>query len=269
MTAANITARTLPATPTITFTSFLTALKTSMQDAGFSANPFDQFIASGYTYLVYQVVNDANKTFGTVYLQIKIYNDTTNNTVKFWSELITGYSISTHSGTGTSGTMSESSIFSLGNSLQFYAILHSEIKGIYLTSGTQQASPILLLRPAYRDTWWDEAITPWAFLFYSYPLSSLYGLPTNYYVNNTTGYKIPSITLSDDSNSAFTRSVWPMGVVIFANGGIPGYFQDLRQAAAYNLSLFSRIESPSQSWIILSPGNGGLVLLANPINVIS
>ncbi|MGL4377839.1 MAG: hypothetical protein ACRCT1_15475 [Microcoleaceae cyanobacterium] len=269
MPAANVTARNLPATPLINLSSFLTAFKTSMVDAGFSSSPFDQFTLSGDTYLVYQIINDANKTLGTVYLQLQFINNTSNNTIQIRHQLLSGFSISTHTGTATTSSCT-SPTFTFGNSFQFYAINHPEIKGIHLAQGTTTVAPVFVLRPTYKDTWWDENISPWAFIFYSNAMTSLAGFSNSYYPSNQ-AYDTPSLmSLSNENNAAFTRSVWPMGLVIFSGGGggIPGYFQDLRQAAAYNLSVFSRIESPNQSWLVLTPGNGGLVLLSNSMNVI-
>lgn len=267
MTPANITARTLIATPSITVSSLSALIQTSLTDAGLNT-PFDSYVDTGNTNLVYQIVNDANKVYGTVYLLISITPGSNSFQINY--KLGWNYSSTTKLCATVSSVVQSSSI-SNSISIISYAISHGEIKGTILSQNGIN-TPIFFLRPFYKDTWWNEANYPWGFIFTGSTMVGMTGISGNPYYPNYPDFTFPDGTYLANANTyTLVRSIWPMGLILLSTSraGIPGYFQDLRQAAIYQLSAFSRLDSPTESWFILSPGNGGLVLLSNPTTIIN
>lgn len=57
----------------ITQLNLTAAIRTAMANAGFGAMPFDEYTdGSGNNVLIYQLVLDSTKTFGTIYLHVQI-----------------------------------------------------------------------------------------------------------------------------------------------------------------------------------------------------
>jgi hypothetical protein len=149
--------------PTFTQTNFTDAIKTAMNNAGFGA-VFDEYTSGTDRYLIYQLVFDANKIYGTVYLVIRV-----TGALAVTQRLYTNWNKTTRVGDNAgSETSSSGAIFVNNAQVDFVGFARSpEFRLVALYQGT--ASVFLgYIRPENKPSWWDENAYSYAFV----PVSS-------------------------------------------------------------------------------------------------
>lgn len=153
---------------TITQTSLVNTLLTAFTNAGFSP-PTDNYTSGTDRILVYSWVVDGTRTFGTIFLRIRV-----TNTFQVFQQLFTGWNTSTKVGTNGS-TEVNAGTFVANNPIQFTALnAGGECKLISVVQGTVFMLLGLLI-PDNRPAWWDLNSWSWGFIFTSATLLALRG----------------------------------------------------------------------------------------------
>jgi hypothetical protein len=145
--------------PPITQQSLTDGIKTALIAAGYGGTLYAEFDDGGQKNLVYQVVNDPAKTYGTVYLHLKISADRSVS-----QRLHTAFD--TGMNTGSNLEYIDEFVDDFLNDYQ--------IKWIALTNGTECRWVMLyqlprwyclgVLRPVGMPTFWNEDVAPYAII---------------------------------------------------------------------------------------------------------
>lgn len=249
--------------PNITQASLIAGIKSAMAATGYSSNPFDEYTSGTDRFLVYQITFDAAKTYGVVYLQIKV-----TSALAVAQRLYTGWDAVAHTGTnpGTE-TAVTGATFASNIQIDFLGLAKSpefRIVGIY--QGNTYCF-LGYLRPENKPTWWDENSFPYCFI----PLSSSNWL--TWYTAGITPYT-GSLSTSGRVQSNFTVSqmanVNPItnrrdivsGLMLFAasNEGIAGRTSnDVAMVSATGLARRDAIQVAAgvEEYLLLLPTAGG------------
>ncbi|BAY15709.1 hypothetical protein NIES21_15280 [Anabaenopsis circularis NIES-21] len=141
---------------TVTQATLATGIKTAMQNAGFSATPYDDYTSTNRI-LVYEFVSDSNKTYGKSYFLISISSGlvVTTQVAATWNN-------STHAGTNLSTTTTNTAFASGSNIIATAFNGGDEYKLVQLVQGSVVV-PLGMIAPATRPTWWDMDIWNYAF----------------------------------------------------------------------------------------------------------
>jgi hypothetical protein len=141
---------------TVTHQSFTEGLKTAFAAAGYGQTPYAEFDEIGIHHIVYEVVNDSTKTFGTIYLEILIASD-----FSVCQRLHRTFNFVNNTGSNTRE--------------YGFSILHQEDYPIYwksLSYGSEfkwvmlqqngRVTYLGIMRPETMPTFWDENVAPYA-----------------------------------------------------------------------------------------------------------
>ena len=165
--------------PTITQQSFTDGLKVAFTAAGYGA-VYAEFDETDTKNLVYQVVNNVNKLYGTVYLHIKI-----SSQLELGQKLHTAFDTTTNTGLNTVD-YNLSNNFYAESTLRWIALNNgSEFRWVFLYQGSQWVC-LGMMRPLGMPTYWDENIAPYAIVSdVSYaPLQNFFLSDVSPYTNN-------------------------------------------------------------------------------------
>lgn len=152
----------MPATRTDTFLSppitqqnLYDAIKQAFVNAGFTA-PFDEYTSGTDKVVIYRIILDASKTFGTSYLRIRL---TTGFTIG--QQLYSTWAVATHTGSNPSGELIYTA---LSNSQINFTSLNggAEYNMVFLTQGSNYFV-LGHLTPFYKPIWWD--LNAWNYCF--------------------------------------------------------------------------------------------------------
>ncbi|MGL4377840.1 MAG: hypothetical protein ACRCT1_15480 [Microcoleaceae cyanobacterium] len=227
----------------------------SFNDTGLGRQPFSQYTFQGRTYLVYQLADFENND---LYLSVSLM-DIGDQVVIIWRILSEFDSVTN---TSINQVDSGESYLSKTKALLLYGVIHPEIRGVCLVSGSDTFLPLCYMQPANKSAWWNEYLIPFIFL----PLSlfqSLKSLPSTAIYNNTNVFSFPTFSTTARDNMF---DIAPEGVCLLSNSGqgYAGYFEDIRQTSywprsqgnVFNKSfLISRINDIiNDTWVVMSSG---------------
>ena len=247
--------------PTHTQASIVTALKNAFAAAGYPALYADSTSGTDRI-LVYQLVFDANKIYGTSYLRLKI-----TTALAVTQQLFTAWNIAAVTGTN-GGVESTATTFSANVPIEVrtFAKTTGEFRVIALSQGTPYGL-FGYIRPETRHPSFDEDTAP--FIFQSNNIWTANPFLT-WQSSGLTPY-------SGTGNTAFTSSMGTAtmsaanpvnnkrdilaGMVLFAstNQGVAAKSsEDLVSVAATGLSRFDSIQvvAGSEEYVLLFPGAG-------------
>lgn len=210
--------------------------------------------------LVFSIAFDAAKTFGTIFLRVRIT-----------AALSITQSIGTGWNTTTKAIANESPVsqaVGLSSTLTLELVSYSrgnEIKLIQLSQGTTTTPFLGTFRPESKPSWWDESAYPYAFFPYnstgSYWLN-IYSSALNPFGNNT--YSIGLANGLNGANPVTGKRDIVAGLLLTtaAATGVAGRTStDVSIVAAANLTKLDVIQvSETEEYTLLSPGSNGVAL---------
>lgn len=162
--------------PTITQTTFASALITAFANAGFSATT-DDYTSGTDRILVYRFDTDASRAKGRNFLRIRITSALAINIL-----IGTDFNISTKA---MSDASAEATIFTLATNftITFIALnCGSEGRFVMLSQSTNFA-PLGLLIPVNRPTWWNLDTWSYCYMFTNAAMTTLRSSAINPYSN--------------------------------------------------------------------------------------
>jgi hypothetical protein len=141
--------------PTVTPQSLNDGLKVAFAAAGYGGTPYAEFDESGSKNLVYQIVNDISKAFGTIYLHVVISNDCAVS-----QQLHTSFDLQTNTGTNTRSP-NFSNNFAEDDQVNWTALNNgAEFKWVMLYQNSRVVC-LGTMRPDGMPDFWDEDIAPY------------------------------------------------------------------------------------------------------------
>lgn len=140
---------------TITQTSLVDAIKTAFTNAGFST-PIDDYTSGSDRILVYSLVVDASKNYGTTFLRIRITSALVCN-----QQLFTGWNTSTKTGTN-GGTEVSYTTLAAGLPITLVALNSGEVRLVLLLQSGVLV-PLGMFVPTNRMSWYD--LNSWSYGF--------------------------------------------------------------------------------------------------------
>lgn len=151
------------AQPTITQLNLAEAIKTAMTAAGFGSI-WDEYTGGTDRFLIYQLIFDTSKVYGTVFLVIKI-----TSALAITQRLYTSWNKTTRVG-DNAGTETSTSSAILANNAQVDFVGFAKSPEFRLIALYQGTVSIFLgyVRPENKPSWWDENNFPYVFV----PLSN-------------------------------------------------------------------------------------------------
>lgn len=243
--------------PTITQQLLYDAVKQAMTNSGFAAT-FDEYISGTDRIVVYSIVLDSTKTYGTTYLRIRI---TTGLVIH--QSLYSTWAIASHTGINAS-TESSSAAFSATAQLNFVALnggLEYKIAFIYQSS---LAYILGFVSPAIRPSWWD--LNTWNYCFHA--IDNTFSVfrstaVTPYSANNANYDSSLNLSRMGTANQQTNRRDILPGVLFYSqsNQGIAGRTSDdWVMIAANGATRFDTLQLPgdTKQYLLLNPASGGL-----------
>lgn len=205
--------------PTITQDGLISGLKTAFTAAGYGA-VYAEFDESGIKNIVYQVVNDESKIFGTLYLHIKV----TEN-LEVGQRLHTDFDTELNVGTNeTDYTLSNS--LSSSDTLRWIALSNGlEFRWVMLYQGYEQIC-LGIIRPLGIPSYWDEDIAPYAIVSdVSYePLKKFFLPEVNPYSNDSYIESSLISTIVSTQRNPFNSEIDILTRIVFAPNSNEGLF---------------------------------------------
>lgn len=242
---------------TLTHQSLYDGIKLGFTNAGFS-NIVDQYIAGTDKIIVYGIVLDSAKTFGTTYLRVRV-----TSTLVIATAIYTAWNATAHTGSNASNEVAYPALVSSAP-INFVALNGGdEFKFAVLWSG---AVTLFLgfIAPANRPAWWD--LNTWNYCFFptDSTLTLLYSSLLNPYNTQTTHTSLNNVYMGLSNLQTNRRDVLP-GVIFYnaSNRGIAGRTSDdLIMVAASGASRFDTIQIPgdTKEYLLLSNVSGGLAV---------
>lgn len=249
--------------PTITQASLVTTLKNAFAAAGYPT-PYADSTSGTDRILVYQLVFDAAKVYGTSYLRLKV---TTALVVQ--QQLFTAWNITTVTGTNAGG---ESSLVTFANNLAIEIrtfVRTTEFKLIAMSQGSNYAL-LGYLRPDIKHSSFDEDTAPYIFQsnnvwnapFATWQCTAL----TPYTGGGNTSFNSNMNNGSLASANPITNKRDVLAGMLLLSGSGQGIAaktsDDCVSVAANGLSRFDPIQvtAGTEEYILLFPGNGTLAI---------
>lgn len=251
--------------PTFTVVQLADAIKAAMTNAGFSAI-FDEYTSGTDRFLVYQLVFDTGKTYGTVYLVIKI-----NASFAVTQRLYTSWNKNTRVG-DNAGTETTTSGATLVNNAQVEFVGFSRSPEFRIVALFQGTVSIFLgyIRPENKPNWWDENVYPYAFIPVSNSnFTTWYGTALTPYSGGAgTGGRLQAhlnVAQFGTQNPVTGRRDILSNILFYssANEGIAGRSSaDLVQVAATNLLKkdIIQVNPGTEEYYLLNGVAGGLAV---------
>lgn len=242
--------------PTLAQASLVSALKTALTAAGLSTL-VDDYTSGSDRIIVYQIIQDASKVFGTSYLRVRI-----TSTLTVATQILSGWTVATHSGSNASTELSFAT-FSTSVGISFYALNASpELNLVMIAQGATHVA-VGVLSPYYRPSWWDLNSYSYAFIPTSNSLTGWRAPNSNPYTSNDYASSLGNASLNSPSRVTNRRSVG-MGVILFApsfEGDTGRTSDEIATCAAVGLSRYDLLQvpgSPNRDYLILNNAAGGI-----------
>lgn len=244
-------------TPTFTQQGLYDAIKVAFVNTGF-ATIFDEFLSGTDRVVVYAIILDATKTYGTTYLRVKV-----TTTFIIGQQLFATWNAATDTGTGAT---TEITYTALPNTspITFIALNGSNE---YRLAILQQGSTIIVLgfiSPANKPAWWDLVAWNYCFLFTTNVFFIMRSTTFNPYANTEHDSTLNTGRMGFANSQTNRRDLLP-GIVFFtqSNQGISGRSSDdLVMISASGSSRFDTIQIPgdTRQYLLLNPASGGLAV---------
>lgn len=242
---------------TITQTSLTDALIVAFTNAGFSA-PFDNYTSATDRILVYQLTLDATKTYGSIFLRIRV-----TTALVVFQQLFATWNTSTKA--GTSGSVEVSYVtLSTTNPINFVSLNGGNEFRLVLLTQTVLFMPLGLVAPANRPAWWD--LTNWAygFIFINTAMNTLRTSALNPYANADFDTFLNN-TRMGGANPATNRRDLLTGIVLLTqsnNGAGCRSSDDLAMVAGSGAARYDtqNIFGTTQQYLVINPISGGLAV---------
>lgn len=242
---------------TITQSNLVAAIKSAMLSAGLTL--FDEFTSSTDNILIYEHINDSTKTYGKVYLRIKV-----TSSLVISQQLFSGWNASTDSGSNA-GTETTYTAFATNASINFSAFNgNPEIKTVIITQNTNYVA-LGLLMPATRPNFWDMNQWSWGFYPASVGFLTLRSSSLNPFSNDGYSLTFATAAIAAGANPQTNKRDVLTGMLIYSNtnNGIAGKTSD-DVAVVYGsgTSRFDTIQptGTTQIFTILNNTAGGFAL---------
>ena len=255
MVVATKTDSSLPAT--ITQTSFVNALKTAFTNAGYTSI-FDDYTNSTDRILVYAQVVDAAKTYGTVYLRVRI-----TSALLIYQQIYSTWNATAHTGTGNSAEVLMVTLVT--NIAVSFVSLNIGIEGalVSISQGTLYA-PLGVIVPVNRPTWWDLNSWNYGFIFTTNSTNILRGTTINPYTNNDYDTFLNNTRLGTPNTTFNGRDIL-LGIALLtqSNTGVACRTSDdfgfgsCSGNARYDLL---PVQGTTQQYLVVNNVAGGLVI---------
>jgi hypothetical protein len=235
-----------------------TALQTAFTNAGFTSL-FDNYTSGTDLILVYALVTDASKTFGTTYLRVRI-----TNTFIINQAVYSTWNATAHTGTGNTTEVTYSTLINTA-SVTFNALsAGGEAKLIIVTQGSTFL-PLGIIAPATLRSSWNLNTYTCGFIFISNTMLVLRGTTAN-----QTGFADNDIALAGSLRLATANVIdnerdLLTGWILLnqSNQGFIGRTSDdlaivsASGSTRYDIAIRS---GTSQQFLILQPNAGSLAI---------
>jgi hypothetical protein len=229
-----------------------------MVNAGFSA-PFAEFTSGTNLHLVYEWVNNPNKIYGRLYLEIIV-----SNTFTIRQQLYTGWS-----GTaGQNGTSNNTASGAFLNTVQLSLNSfngENEFKLVVLRDASSTSYAILgILAPQNRRQSWDLDNYPYGWCFVGATATALRSTNIEPFGNTNADFtgQLGNARMSGQSNDTGTADIIKR-LILFsqANTGVSAWTSlDLGYGCFSGLARYSTININGEIWCAVNPVAGGLAV---------
>lgn len=243
--------------PTITQLTLYDGIKAAFTNAGYST-PFDDYTSGTDRVLVYAVVLDATKTYGTTYLRLRI---TTGLIIA--QQLFATWNTSTKTGLGASVEIVFTTFVS--NAQVNFTALNggSELKIVMAGQGTL-VLPLGFISPANKPVWWDLNAWNYCFISLGSVFTNLRCTAFNPYANSDFDSSLGLARMGIANNQTNRRDVLP-GLILYTqtNQGIAGRTtDDLVSVAGTGTTRYDVLQIPNdpKQYLLLNPVSGGLAV---------
>lgn len=245
--------------PTITQQTLYDAVKQAMTNAGYPA-PTQEFTSGTDRVVVYAIVLDNTKTFGTTYLRVRV-----TTTFIIGQQLFSTWNTATSTGTNGSTEYTSTAFLSTAQ-LNFTALNGgTEYKLALLYQGAL-FYPLGYFAPVNKPAWWD--LNAWNYCLHPVDntFTTIRGVTVTPYAANNTNYDTNlNYTRMGTANQQTNRRDILPGILIYnqANQGISGRTSDdLVMVAGSGATRFDTLQAPgdSKQYLLLNPASGGLAV---------
>lgn len=243
--------------PVITQQSLYDGIKAAFANAGF-VSPFDEYTSGTERYLVFAIVLDSSKTYGTSYLRIRLLNN-----LAVVQSIYSTWTVANHTGTNPSQEVGYTT--PVNNAQINFVSLNGgdEYKLIMLMQGTI-VIPLGFISPANKPTWWD--LNAWNYCFF--PTSTIFDTWRTTNLNpyaNTDHNNSLNVARMGNANSQTNRRDLLPGIIVYttSNQGISGRTSDdLVSVAGNGTTRYDVLQIPgdTKEYLILYPASGGLAV---------
>lgn len=243
--------------PTWTQTSLLDGIKAAFTNAGFTAT-FDEYTSGTDRIVVYAIVLDAAKTYGTSYLRIRL---TTGFIIG--QQLYSTWTIATHTGLNPSSEITYTALTAT-TQVNFTALNGaSEYRLIMLTQGTN-AIALGFVAPTNKPAWWDLNAWNYCFVATANTFATFRSTNLNPYSNTENDSSLNQTRMGIANSQTNRRDLLP-GVIFYSqtNQGISGRTSDdLVMLAGSGTTRYDTIQIPgdTKQYLLLNPASGGLAV---------
>lgn len=238
----------------------VTGLKKAFENAGYGV-PFDEFPSGTNIILVFKVVLDSSRVYGTSYLRLRV-----SDSPSVSQQIYSTWNALAHAGANPSSEM-------------FYVTLEisTQINFVALNSGSecklvmlQQGSTVIALgciTPVNKPNWWDLNRWNYCFVPVTNTFNTLRACSLNPYNNSEHDASLNLNRMSLANTITNRRDILP-GIIVYtqSNTGIAGRTSDdLVSVAANGTNRFDVLQIPgdNKEYLILHPNNGGLAVRTN------
>lgn len=243
--------------PTWTQATLFDGIKAAFVNAGFTAT-FDDYTSGTDRIVVYAIVLDATKTYGTTYLRIRL---TTGFVIG--QQLYSTWNTSTKTGLNPSTEITYTALTAT-TQVNFTALNGaSEYRLVLLIQGVN-AIALGFVSPANRPAWWD--LNAWNYCYI--PTANTFAIFRSTNLNpysNAENDSSLNVTRMGIANAQTNRRDLLPGVVFYSqsNQGISGRTSDdLVMLAGSGTTRYDTIQIPNDTkqYLSLNPASGGLAV---------
>lgn len=233
------------------------ALKIAMINAGYSA-PISDFVSGTDRIIVYSIVLDSAKTYGTSFLRIRIAS-----TFVIGTQLYATWNTANNTGTGNGAEILTTALVTT-TTVNFVSLNGSLEHKLVLVFQNAIYYPIGFLSPENKPAWWDLNSFNYCFIPSGITFALLRGTTINPYVNTDHDSTLNVARMATANLITNRRDVLP-GVVLYtqANVGISGRTSDdLIMLAATGTTRLDIVQIPgdTKQYLVINPAAGGLCI---------
>lgn len=243
--------------PTLTQLSLFNGIKQAFADAGYPT-PFDDYTSGTDRIVVYAIILDSSKTYGTTYLRIRLTSG-----LIIGQQILATWNTATKTGTGGSTEVTYSAI-ATNVQVNFVALnATTELNLVMLTQGST-AIALGTISPANKPSWWNLDAWNYCFIPTGNTFATFRTTTFNPYGNINYDTSLNVGRMGTANNQTNRRDMLP-GVLLYtqSNQGIAGRSSDdLIMVAASGSTRFDTLQIPgdTKEYLILDPSVGGLAV---------